>query len=431
MRRALATVGACGLAMAAVAIADPETGLKSQLRLHASAPVSSVVALRYSREFGLTLVHVDARTLKTRGRGLRLGGPCGDSGSFAFRGKRLALGGTFGRVCLVDSQKLRLRSVIETGSSEGIVEVVVWIGTTLAAVVTQEDGRALVALDPGTGRVVARRALEGSLHASAEAPSGLLLLLGPRDAIGPSRLLLFASDGSVRTAALDRIPSGYDFSDPQGRRATRVSPGLAVNSAGNQAFVAGAGAPVAEVDLASMSVAYHDLSEPVSLVGRLGRWLEPAAEAKVPVEGPTREVAWLGAGMLAVWGRNDHLEVAGDRLRFWQEPAGVSLIDTRDWTMRMLDRGATSATIANENLLVFSWLWDSTTGRAGGTGLTAYGTDGSQRFHLFRSRALSSVQVLGRRAFIRGVRSAYSVVDLPSGRIVRSFKGEPPQLLLP
>ena len=320
--------------------------------------------------------------------------------------------------------------MIETGS-EGIVEALGWTGTTLAAVVTGEDGRTLVALDPATRRVVARRALEGSLHASAEAPAGLLLLLGPRDAIGPSQLVLFAADGRVRTAALDRIPSGYDFSDPQHRRGLRVSPGLAVDRAGNRAFVAGAGAPVAQVDLASMSVAYHDLSEPVSLVGRIGRWLEPPAEAKVPVEGPEREVAWLGAGMLAVWGRNDHIEVVGDRLRFWQEPAGVSLIDTRDWTIRMLNRGATSATIANEKLLVFSWLWDSTTERAGGTGLTAYGPDGSQRFHLFRSRALSSVQVLGRRAFVSHVRSAYSVVDLRSGRIVHSYKGEPPFLLLP
>ena len=104
MRRALATVGAGGLTLAAVAMADPGTGLKSRLELHASKPAASAVALRYNREFGLTLVHVDARTLRTRGRGLRLGPPCGDSGSYAFRGKRLALGGTFGRVCLVDSR---------------------------------------------------------------------------------------------------------------------------------------------------------------------------------------------------------------------------------------------------------------------------------------------------------------------------------------
>jgi hypothetical protein len=259
----------------------------------------------------------------------------------------------------------------------------------------------------------------------------LLLLLGPTEAIGPSRLLLFAADGTVRTAALDRIPSGYDFSDPRDRRGSRVSPGLAIDRTGNRAYVVGAAAPVAVVDLTSMSVAYHDLSQPVSLVGRFGRWLEPAAEAKARLEGPTREAAWLGAGMLAVWGRNDHIEVVGDRLRSWQEPAGLSLIDTRDWTIRLLDRGATSATIANDKLLAFSWLWDSATERAGGTGLTAYGPDGSQRFHLFRSRPLINVQALGGRAFVKGARNAYSVVDLRTARIVRSFKGEPPQLLLP
>jgi hypothetical protein len=433
MRVALAAVCACGLVLAAVAIADPGSPHLLRLRLHASQ-ATPPLALKYSRAFGATLVRVDAGTLRPRGRGLRLGGPCGFAGGyaagFAFKGTQLALGGSFGRVCLVGTRRLRLRSVIDSGI-EGDVEAVAWAGANLAAAINSEGSLSLVALDPASGRVVARREVAGSLQASAGAPAGLLLVLGPTEVIGPARLLLFAADGTLRTAALDRIPSGYDFSDPQHRRASRVSPGLAVDRDGNRAFVTGAGAPVAEIDLASMSVAYHDLSQPVSLVGRLGRWLEPAAEAKELLEGPTREAAWLGAGMLAVWGRNDHVEVVGDRLRSWQEPAGLSLIDTRDWTIRLLDRGATSATIANDKLLAFSWLWDSATERAGGTGLTAYGPDGSQRFHLFRSRALISVQVLGGRAFAKGAGSGYSVVDLRTARMVRSFKGDPPQLLLP
>jgi hypothetical protein len=180
-----------------------------------------------------------------------------------------------------------------------------------------------------------------------------------------------------------------------------------------------------------MSIAYHDLATPISLLHRLGRWLEPAAEAKGLFEGPVREAVWLGSGALAVWGWNDHAEVNGDWRRFWQEPAGVSLIDTHDWTVRVLDPGATSATIADETLLTFASLWDSTRGQAGGTGLTAYGPDGSHRFHVLQSRPIYRVQALGGRAFVRGARSAYSVVDLRRGRVLRSFRGEPPQLLLP
>jgi hypothetical protein len=432
MRKALALACACGLLLAAVAIADPGSGHQLRLKLRASQ-ATPTVALTYSPAFGATLVRVDSRTIRPRGRGLRLGGPCGFAGGYAsavaFKGEQLALGGSFGRVCIVGTRRLRLRSVLETGI-EGYVEAVAWVGTSLAAVVNSESSRSLVVVDPTSGRVVASREVTGTLHVSAGAPAGLLLLLGPTEVIGPSRLLLFAADGAVRTVALDRIPSGYDFSDPQHRRATHVSPGLAVDRIANRAFVLGAGAPVAEVDLTSMSVAYHDLYQPVSLVGRLGRWLEPAAEAKERFEGPTREAAWLGAGMLAVWGRDDHVEVVGENLRSWQEPAGLSVIDTRDWTIRMLDRGATSATIANEKLLAFSWLWDSATG-ALGTGLTVFGPDGSQQFHLFGSRALGSVQALGGRAFVSDERTGYTVVDLRTARIMRSFKGNPPQLLQP
>jgi hypothetical protein len=261
----------------------------------------------------------------------------------------------------------------------------------------------------------------------------LILLLGPANAIGSSELVLFAADGTTHVATLDRIPSGWEVSGADGERVRRVTPALAVDRTGNRAFVVSAGGPVAEVDLRSMSIAYHDLARPISLLNRLGRWLEPAAEAKGPLEGPIREAVWLGSGTLAVWGRNDHVELNGDQRRLWQEPAGVSLIDTHDWTVRVLDHGATSATIADETLLTFSWLWDSRRDRLDGTGLSAFGPDGSQRFHVLQSRPIYNVQALGRRAFVwgAGARSAYSVVDLRRGRVLRSFRGEPPRLLLP
>jgi len=88
-------------------------------------------------------------------------------------------------------------------------------------------------------------------------------------------------------------------------------------------------------------------------------------------------------------------------------------------------------TVASGNLLASSWLWDSAGDQPAGTGMTAYGPDGNRRFHLFGSRAILSVQALGRRAFIRGTRSRYSVIDLNSGRVLRSIAGEPPALLLP
>jgi hypothetical protein len=433
MKKALAAVAAAvGLILAAVAIADPGLGHQRPLRLHVSKPVPSPLALLFHRKLGPSLVRVDQRTLKARGKGLRLG-LCGSpysSGAFAFSGPRLALGGSFGRICVIGTHKLRLRAEIDT-AVEGDVAAIAWIDNRLLAAVNQEDGRVLVAIDPATRSVVSRREVGGSLQGSAATPSGLVLLLGPANAIGPSELVLFAADGTTHVAALDRIPSGWEVPGAHGERVRRVTPALAVDGAGNRAFVVGAGGPVAEVDLRSMSVAYHDLARPISLLNRLGRWLEPAAEAKGPVEGPVREAVWLGSGAITVWGKNDHVEIDGDHRRLWQEPAGVSLIDTHDWTVRVVDHGATSATIADETLLTFSWLWDSTRYQAGGTGLSAYGPDGSQRFHVLKSRPIYNVQALGRRAFVWGSTSGYSVVDLRRGRVLRSFRGEPPRLLLP
>jgi hypothetical protein len=78
-----------------------------------------------------------------------------------------------------------------------------------------------------------------------------------------------------------------------------------------------------------MQVRYHDLTEPVSLLGRLRDWLEPAAHAKM-VDGPDRNAVWLPSGLVAVSGNTYASE--GDTLDV--TPAGLSLIDPSDWSTR-------------------------------------------------------------------------------------------------
>jgi hypothetical protein len=420
--------GAVGaLVLAAVAIADPGSRNLRRLDFLVAAKRPSELALVYKLNSGY-LVRVDSRTLRPRGPGLRLP-RCGYVAAFAPGQTRVVLGGSEGTLCLVGTRSLRFRHLIET-DAEGDVAALQWAGSRILALVEHEH-ETLVAVDPASRQVVARRELEGSLQQTAKTSSGLVLLLGPAETIGPSRLLLFAPDGTLRVATLDRIPSGFEHSGGEEGPTRYARPALAVDQSGSRAFVVGAGTPVAEVDLATFSITYHDLSTPVSLLGKVHGWLEPAAEAKVPPNGSTREATWLGNGMLAVSGWNDHTTGEGDQLRFWNDAAGLDLIDTRDWSLRVLDEGATSMTTADGSLLASSWLWDSTLEHPSGTGLTAYGPDGGRRFHLFGSRAISSVEALGNRAFIRGARSGYSVVDLTSARVLHSFAGEPPVLLLP
>jgi hypothetical protein len=165
----------------------------------------------------------------------------------------------------------------------------------------------VTAVDPAARRVVAQRTLPGELLASGRLPDGLVLLLGPPDGIAAARLVVVDGRGRVRSATLPGIVAGIqepdDWNSP-GSSSRRAQPGLAVDPAGRRAFVVAAGAPVAEVDLTTLGVAWHPLEERAGLGDRLADWLLPAAEAKA-VHGPVRLAAWLGGGLLAVWGHDD------------------------------------------------------------------------------------------------------------------------------
>src|SRR5207249_4605400 len=225
--------------------------------------------------------------------------------------------------------------------------------------------------DADSRRVLWRRDLAGSLQAGAGYRGGFVLVLGPKWAIGPSRLVLVDADGDLRTVRLEQIRSGWQRSGGGARSVSHQwNPGLALDPSSERAFVVQAGAPVAEIDLRAMSVSYHTLSEPISLLGRLHDWLEPKAEAKAD-EGQTRQALWLGHGLLAVTGFDGHAGVdpRGGQAE-WETPAGLKLIDTRTWSVRTLDPRVTNAVLASGTLLAFGILWDSRSQKVSGSGLT-------------------------------------------------------------
>jgi hypothetical protein len=189
----------------------------------------------------------------------------------------------------------------------------------------------------------------------------------------------------VRSASLAEIPSGLGGTG--GRGISREwNPGLAVDSSGARAFVVQAGAPVAEVDLRTLRVRYHTLSERISSL---------AAKA---TEGPARKAVWLGRGLLAVTGWDRHAATSAE----WQTPAGLKLIDTWRWSARTIDARASDAVFASGALLASSLLWDSRTGRISGSGLTGYALDGTHRFHVLGDDPISGVQPLGDRVLVGG-----------------------------
>jgi len=286
-------------------------------------------------------------------------------------------------------------------------------------------------IDARRARLLWQQRLGGSLQAGERFRRSLVLVLGPPGrSLGSSRLVTVNPDAQVRSVTLAEIRSGLGRSNKNGsdRFVTDVwNPGLAVDAQGAHAFVVQAGERVAEVDLRSMRVRYHTLSEPISLLGRLHDWLEPKAEAKAD-EGPTRRALWLGHGLLAVTGFDDHAGVDphGGQAE-WETPAGLKLIDTRTWSVRTLDPRVTNAVLASGTLLAFGLLWDSRSRTLSGSGFTGYNPDGRRRFHLYGADPISGVQPLGSRILVGGAAGSRifrrgALLDARTGRELRRVR---------
>ena len=94
--------------------------------------------------------------------------------------------------------------------------------------------------------------------------------------------------------------------------------------------------------------------------------------------GPIRRAQSIGNDFVLVSGSNLHDsedQVASD-------PAGLELIDTRDWVRYVLAPDADTFTVANGVLLVTGARWRGNVNPTG-MGLEAYGAGGGRRFGLF------------------------------------------------
>jgi hypothetical protein len=408
------------------------------LELRGPATPHSLLAFCQTRDSS-QLVRVDAKTLHPL-RGPRLMVTGHSSGwSISPDRRLLALGDNGGgEVWLVDTRRLRLEGRI-SAAAYGNVVATAWIDGRLLAITElccysdeplEEEGLGLAVLDPEARRMVTERPIDGSLQAAASTQSALVLLVGPRRELGSARLVLIDAQGGMRTAILDRIPAGQEW-EPAGRAPARsATPGLALDLAGGRAFVVGAGAPVAEIDLSTLAVSYHDVSTPSSLLGRVGAWLEPRAEAKVPLAGPIRRARWLGNGFLAVWGSEVQVTGEGQDVRVRDVAAGVTLIDTRNWTMRTIDRRASSLAVARDTLLTYGAHFDSGTRKLSGVGLTGYGVTGSAQYHVLGSAALYGVHALGTRFAVQDDPRFFTIRDARSGGVLHRIKGVLPEPLL-
>jgi len=398
------------------------------LLLRSAAVTNTLLGIRDG-----SLVRLNRRTLMPKGRGLLL---AEYSGRWSFSPDRQQLvfvkaDGAQATARFVDVSTLRSLRDLALGPSAQLA-LVDWVAPERLLTVDYSccpQASTVSLVDAMSGAVLARNVVEGELVGAGHAQGTLVLLLEPQT-FGPVRIAVAGSDGTLRSTVLEQVRAGVSrTAAPQAWTKVDLA-GLAVDPSAGRAYVVAANDPVAEVDLRTLAVGYHTLSRPVSLLGRLHDWLEPKALAKEAYIRSVRRAIYLGDGRLAVFGQNGTADqTSGFRSR--TKPSGLTVIDTTTWTSRVLDPRSAAAVVARDKLLSYGWKWDSLTQAETGNGLRVYGKDGSMRLQLLPRAAISDVEVVGSRAFVRmyGPYGAYSIVSLTSGRVLRNVDHELPLVL--
>ena len=110
-------------------------------------------------------------------------------------------------------------------------------------------------------------------------------------------------------------------------------------------------------------------------------------------------------------GVDEHARMDGNSLEYARDPAGLTLVDVRRWTARVVDRDAASVTVASGLLLARGAPQPTP------TPISAYDFAGRLRFNVGTGEWL---QAAGDRAYVAG-----KVLELPSGRVLRRYATEP------
>ena len=357
----------------AAAVAAAALGLPAA---QASTP-ATVPGLVYTPGYGNSiLARYDPATLERSGPRLRLGGNA-SSWAWSPRRRYLAVASYPQRLTIVDAPKMRVVARIRLAPGGGVARAVTWARDRVLVVVEAPSGAVVTSVDPLAGRVVrTTRLLRPFGYQFDRLPDGLVFLLGARSRTGPMQLAVVDAEGETRVVTV---------------RQGAARAGLAVDQVSRRAYVVD-GESVLGVDLRTL-----DVSDPGPL-----RTL-----AKAPL-GSERSARWLGNGLLAVSGL--------DRDAVSARPAGLRLVDVRSWTTRIVNREASSFTVAAGRLLVENALPRRAV-------VVAYAFDGAERYRLELPES-TWLKKQGRLGY--ACRWAYLrvVVDLKTGSTLRS--GFPP-----
>ena len=290
-----------------------------------------------------------------------------------------------------------------------------------------------VVIDPERRRVVHRAAWRGrAIRWQAAGERLVFLAAGHGGSVARhGRLLRFDASGAVRELRLRRIDAGSWRTTP--RRWNNVEPGLALDRAGERAFVVSVdGRLVADVDVSAWRLTYHEVSEARSAWRRLRDLIEPPAYAKGPLDLAIRTAQTLPSGVIAVTGEDQNTS-AGSAHELKTTPYGVRLIDPLSWTSRSLDGDAQDFTVAGGTLLARRFSCNCANSLPS-IGVRAYDSAGELRWQRFAGAGPIVQGAAGDHAYVEiGRRRArrVHVVDAVSGETVRVLRRSGLRLLDP
>jgi hypothetical protein len=270
--------------------------------------------------------------------------------------------------------------------------------------VTLTETAQVVVVDPTKLRLRAYRSLGGDLGAFATAGDRIVAVVAPLDGIGAAKLAVIDDAGRVRITPLPQIRAGSETLG-NGSEFRYEWPGLAVEPSGTQAAVVSAQGPIVAVRLDTLAASVH-----------AARTL---AAARKNANGSYRTARWTMSGTVAVTGADTTFDGTTERTT----PAGLTLLDTRDWSARTVDADTTD--------LAYSPLTDVLLAY-GRNGLARYGTDGTQRFRLNTVAAMNPRFEAGTYVYLMARNAThFTIVDAWAGRVMNTVETSRPTLLAP
>jgi hypothetical protein len=257
--------------------------------------------------------------------------------------------------------------------------------------VTLSSTAQVIVVDPTKRRPGAFRSLGGSLAAAATMSDRIVAVVAPLDGIGQAKLAVIGDTGRVRTAPLPQILAGSEMRD-NGSSFRFEYPAFTVDDFGTRAVVISASGAIADVRLDTLAMSTHVLAS------------RTLASVRKNANGSNRLARWIGTNTIALTGNDVSFDGTSER----DAPAGLSLIDTRDWNARRIDATTNAIAYADGALLAF-----------GRSGVEGYDSTGNLRFHLFDGTQVRPSCIAGPYAYF-GTGTHFTIVDTWTGNVVKT-----------